>query len=420
MKLSYQLACSLFWAISSLTAQNTSILNSGDIAIIAVSAIAPKSFDCVCLVPIKAGTEVLFTDDAWIEDTKAFRGNEGTLKYTFPTDVKAGEIIHWEKDIAGFSTTGTFNFSTSGDNIICYQDTVAPQFIFATGWAKNTKGNWKFLSSASGATSTSDIPTGLSIESNTVSYLGAEASYAYLGTALCAGNKEEILVEITKASNYASRSDSALSASHLTFVIVGAPDSPAPNDKDDSTRNEPNPSPQTTPKNIGACTFTQTYGAATSLYTDQKRTDEFDFGSWHEEDTVLYMQDLSRIMLKKEFAELPTIIVNNTITTEDGSTASWYCDDEMMGISESITASKAGNYYAIAMQSKACYLQSKEIIVLVTNALENSLNENNPVLYIDFLGRRYQTPPAVPHICIYKDLSNGTDNRYKTIHIKTE
>jgi len=149
----------------------------GSIAFITVNSDQPKGFEFVVINEISSGTELVFTDDAWIENSGSFRGGEGTLSYIAENDLIPGSVISYNEDQPnGFSKKGSFNLSSSGDNIIAFTiSNTDTCFIAGIGWAKNKSGNWEFNEKA--ATSTSDIPPTLSIEDGSAFYLSNKDNY---------------------------------------------------------------------------------------------------------------------------------------------------------------------------------------------------------------------------------------------------
>ncbi len=78
-------------------------------------------FAFVCLVPIPAGTEVLFTDNGWISETSGFRTDEGVNLWEPTNNCNLGEIISTSVgQLPQFA--GDMNLSSSGDQIFVYQD----------------------------------------------------------------------------------------------------------------------------------------------------------------------------------------------------------------------------------------------------------------------------------------------------------
>jgi len=147
------------------------VLYPGDIALLTLNSDGLKNFEFISLVDIVSGTTIHFTDDAWIEETNSFRGSEGILTYTASQNIASGSIISCPtKDGGnGFTESGSFNPSASGDNIIVYQNSIQnPVFIYGAGWARGSS-VWEYSTISSSYKS--DIPPGLSADNYTISSL---------------------------------------------------------------------------------------------------------------------------------------------------------------------------------------------------------------------------------------------------------
>lgn len=146
-------------------------LTPGDIAIIDVQASSNDRFSFVPLVPIAAGTQIIFTDNGWLS-AGGFRSGEGTITYTVgAATLNAGTIVTvTDAAIAGVTVspsgtvtrTGAFNLATAGDQLIAY---CAGPPITALA-AVHTNGA-SFDATAIDA-NTSALPIGLTIGSSVV------------------------------------------------------------------------------------------------------------------------------------------------------------------------------------------------------------------------------------------------------------
>ncbi len=126
----------------------------GDLMIVTVNADGNDNFDFVPLVDLAAGTEISFTDNAWVDASSSLTTNEGTLTYTASASVTKGTIVSYPGAAGGeWTAAGGFNISGSGDNILVFQGLPAtPTFIYGIGWASSSP--WPYNSN----TNTSDIP----------------------------------------------------------------------------------------------------------------------------------------------------------------------------------------------------------------------------------------------------------------------
>jgi VCBS repeat-containing protein len=182
-------------------------LTVGDLALIGYSAdTAGKSFSFVLLQAVDAGTVISFTDNGWFA-AGGFRAGEGTFTYTAPAGgAAAGTVI----TVTGL--TGSFNPSTSGDQIIAYQGPATSATpLFALDFAD---GNATFAGDATNS-NTSAIPTGLSAGSTALAF--SLDNGAYVGTTT--GTKAEILSAIGNSANW-SLDDGVPVAYKTAFTVT--------------------------------------------------------------------------------------------------------------------------------------------------------------------------------------------------------
>lgn len=129
----------LFTGFVQHTMIGQTVLTAGDIVVTGYSADGGDKFSFLLLVPIDANTSITFTDQGWT-GTTFFTGSstEGIAIWTSGTALSCGtevvisatSALDSTADIG--TTTGGFNFATSGDQIIAYQGSSnAPTFITA-------------------------------------------------------------------------------------------------------------------------------------------------------------------------------------------------------------------------------------------------------------------------------------------------
>lgn len=164
--------------INYMAVYTQTILSPSDIAITGVISDNPDEFSFVLLTDVTTGTIINFTDAGWI-NTGGFWPFEGHITWTATSNLTCGtEIIVTDNSPFSASTgtitdSGTFAFSTSGDQIIAYQGTqAAPSFIYAVHFANGT--GWTNATSSN----TSGIPTGLTNGTNAI-YLGNRDNQNY-------------------------------------------------------------------------------------------------------------------------------------------------------------------------------------------------------------------------------------------------
>jgi VCBS repeat-containing protein len=167
-------------------------LAAGDIALIGYSSdTAGKSFAFVLLKDLEPGTVIFFTDNGWLS-TGGFRSGEGVVSYTVPAGgVTAGTVI----TITGL--TGSFNPSTSGDQIIAYTQvgsTITP--LFALDFAD---GNSSWAATAT-TSNNSGVPAGLVVGQTALAFPLDNAAY----TGPTTGSAADIRAAIANPANWTS------------------------------------------------------------------------------------------------------------------------------------------------------------------------------------------------------------------------
>ena len=165
-------------------------LSVGDLALIGYSAdTAGKSFSFVLLTAVDAGTTISFTDNGWLA-AGGFRAGEGVYTYTAGAGgAAAGTVV----TVTGL--TGSFNPSTSGDQVIAYQGSGATATpLYALDFADN---NTTYAGDATNSNTTA-VPTGLATGSTALAF-GTDNG-AYVGTTT--GTKAEILSAIANSANW--------------------------------------------------------------------------------------------------------------------------------------------------------------------------------------------------------------------------
>jgi Secretion system C-terminal sorting domain len=142
----------IVFCIFIITARNNAkaqVLSAGDIAFTGYNSSATNvdSFSFVLLVNIPAGTQISFTDNAWLT-TNAFRSGEQHLTWTAgsafpagreitifgttsPTPLTPSSLVAFTSNSAGTCTGTMVSLSTGGDQIIAYQGTVASPTIIS-------------------------------------------------------------------------------------------------------------------------------------------------------------------------------------------------------------------------------------------------------------------------------------------------
>lgn len=187
-----------------------SALTPGDLAVIAHNNDNADQIVLVSLAPIAQGTVIYITDNAW--SGSALSNVEGTWTYTFPANVNAGTRVSLTSTTTGVVSTGTWDLSTSGDQIFIYQGSAAsPSFIYG-------------FSSRPWVTSSPNLNTSLlpSILTNgkTARDFSTEIDNGYYNTTSTAGNKDFILTQIGTVTKWTRNNNRYTSFPAITFSVT--------------------------------------------------------------------------------------------------------------------------------------------------------------------------------------------------------
>lgn len=144
-------------------------LNPGDIAFVQYNADGTDNFAFVALEDIPGNEVILFTDNGWLGDDSGFRANEGVITWTAPAGgVTAGTVVTIDTapsaSVGSVTTSGSLNFSASGDQVIAYQENGA---AITPITALNNEGAAVFQADAADS-NTSALPQGLTVGSTAV------------------------------------------------------------------------------------------------------------------------------------------------------------------------------------------------------------------------------------------------------------
>ncbi|MFD1951202.1 Calx-beta domain-containing protein [Sphingomonas arantia] len=178
----------------------------GDIAIVGYGAdTGVKSFSFVILADL-SGQTINFTDNGWLA-AGGFRGGEGTSSYVVPAGTAIGTVVT-------VNVTGTFNPSTSGDQIIAYTGSATePTLLYAVDFAD---GNAAYAADA-GNSNTSAVPTGLTFGETALAFGADNAAY----TGPLGGTRAEILANIADETLW-TQNDTAGVTYPAGFTVTAA------------------------------------------------------------------------------------------------------------------------------------------------------------------------------------------------------
>ncbi len=224
-----QLSITIALIIHGLIASQT-MLTPGDVAIVGVNTDNPDAFSFVFFTDITAGTELFFTDSG-VQADGSFRGNEGAVLYTAPSNLNAGTIVNFSGISGDFtnasdSNVGTngFNLSSSGDQIIAFTGaTDNPTFIFVL------QTNSTQFQTNSNDSNQSDLPLGLEFGVTAVAVgasTGAESEFdnSVYNLSVNSGTKEELLAAIADNTNWVgnnTRIDNLPTNGDITVISEG-------------------------------------------------------------------------------------------------------------------------------------------------------------------------------------------------------
>ena len=166
------------------------ILNPGDLAVIAYQSDATKRLFIVNLVDVAAGTVINYTDNGWLKSAE-FRSGEGIDTYTFNDATSAGTITELPMT--------NINLSTGGDQIFLYQNDIStPSLVF--GLQMNS--NWDDMPDNSNE---SAQPPALVRNNVSLAIFPERDNARYTGPTT--GSQSEILANIANLDNWTVTND---------------------------------------------------------------------------------------------------------------------------------------------------------------------------------------------------------------------
>lgn len=163
----------LCWLAAKVTASPTTVLNPGDIQIVAYASDNPDAFAFVTWVEILEGTDVYFTDKGW--DCNGFVSGESVIRYTATETLSPGSVRSYQNGNSNPGWTivsGSVIISIYGDQLIVYQGSLEdPRLIYAF----DNTGGWESCDQvASKKSRHSALPQGLVDGESAVSFAHAD------------------------------------------------------------------------------------------------------------------------------------------------------------------------------------------------------------------------------------------------------
>lgn len=161
--------------ISAEEGSSATVLGAGEMAVASASSDTPDAFSFVSFVNIAANTTIFFTDKGWDANAGAFQttaaSDEGIIQWSSTSSLVAGtEVVVTNADNGSISasvgtatrSSGDFDLSTDGDQVIIFQGTEAsPTFVYAF----NFDGSGYLANPGNDASNTS-VPNGLTEGTN--------------------------------------------------------------------------------------------------------------------------------------------------------------------------------------------------------------------------------------------------------------
>lgn len=202
------LAIWVFMAISSQIQAQDSLLQAGDIAIIAFQADNNDQFAFVNLVTVYPGTKIQFSEKGWNGSlaTPAFASSsEAIHAWNSPNHpLLPGTFIRVDFNSSGSSpeanlgtvqSTGNAGFAASGDQLIAFQGSPSnPRFLYAI-----SSNPW--LKSGSPSSNQSWIPTGL-LNGRSARDFSKEMDDQYFSMSISIGTRDSVLAMIGRPENW--------------------------------------------------------------------------------------------------------------------------------------------------------------------------------------------------------------------------
>jgi hypothetical protein len=201
----------------------------GDIAIIGMNCDNADAFAFVFMVPVQAGTQIIFTDCGWKDDSLKFRSGEGAVTYTAPSALTAGTVVVYDSSTVmpdfvkytGTVITGNIQFSATGDQIIAFQGSDAtPSFIYALNDNDTLGTSWNYAYNSN----SSALPTGLIDGTTAFGYEPETDNIVYTG--ITSGSRSELLAAIGNQANWTGSDASRQTMPTGPFTITGVEGQP--------------------------------------------------------------------------------------------------------------------------------------------------------------------------------------------------
>ncbi|MCX6269266.1 MAG: endonuclease [Bacteroidetes bacterium] len=203
-------------AANDTTTSGISVLQAGDIAIIEYASVNPDKLSFITFKQLNAGTVINFTDNSFISPTTV-RTGEGVLTYIAQTVIPAGTVVSWYSGIVitgtewSFSTSTTFSFAESGDQLFAYQGTWGTNQSLICGL---NAGNSGWITTGPASANLSYFPSALTNEVNSLTFTKKNGNYNLISS----GSANVLGSLVANPVNW-TRSDAILTTPSWSFSI---------------------------------------------------------------------------------------------------------------------------------------------------------------------------------------------------------
>ena len=212
-------------------------LTAGDIAIISVHTDVSKYVAFVALEDIPANSTISFTDNGWNATTQTWRSGEGTIQWSNAAVTSKGSVIvlsvntsPYSASVGSVTTNTSFNLSASGDQVLAYEGTTAPN--------TNNHATWLFAYSTrnfvyNNDSNSSDCPTALTGASVAMRTVSTDVDNSYFAngstaqtTVTLTGDKATLLALFTDSSLYYTNNNAITLPTYSITVTSGSANQP--------------------------------------------------------------------------------------------------------------------------------------------------------------------------------------------------
>ena len=217
--ISYSISLLFLWAFSTLQANQ---LRPGDIALLTVSSDNGDAFNFVVLKDLDYTTVVKFTDKGWDTTNTSFSaGSEGIITWSYIGYIPAGTVVGVyngadSSSIGQLSKSGSFNISSSGDQILVYQGSESdPHFIYAF----NHRSGGFHAHEVGSSTTNTHLPRGL-VEGRTAISGSVHRDNWQYNCSTFSGTQKQLIQAISDNQNYNTQDSAEYITVNCQFEVI--------------------------------------------------------------------------------------------------------------------------------------------------------------------------------------------------------